>query len=54
MCPHCVAIALGAAVVSIPLIKPTMGLLKGKFIRQEAKKENFNTLYGKKDDDASR
>ncbi len=54
MCPHCLAVALGAAVVSIPLIKPTLGFMKSKFNRQEAAKANFDVLYGKKDDHAAR
>ncbi len=54
MCPHCLAVALGAAVLSVPLIKPTIGFVKSKFSRQEAMKENFSVLYGKKDDNAAR
>ncbi len=54
MCPHCMLALVGASLVSIPLIKPTIGFVKSKFSRQEAMKENFNVLYGKKDDHAAR
>lgn len=51
MCPHCMLLGLGASLVAIKTIPMAIPLIKDKLSRQNAMKENFNTLYGKKKDE---
>lgn len=53
MCPHCLMALVGGSLVAIKTAPVVVPFLKSKFSRQEAMKENFSILYGKKKEDAA-
>lgn len=51
MCPHCLMALVGGSLVAVKTAPVVIPFLKNKFSRQEAMKENFGILYGKKKED---
>lgn len=54
MCPHCLIGALAGSLVVLKTAPIVIPMIKDKFSRQKAMTANFDTLYGKKDDDHAR